>query len=417
MTQKARDSLGNVRLFQIVVLMSCAVAALSDTVVIPALPALKRQFAHLDNVDLLMGFLLTMPALFIAIGAPIAGYIVDRFGRKKVLLASALMMGLGGISGLFTESIWVLLAGRAIVGLGIAGIMPTLTTLIVDYFEGETRATMFGYQAAAIGTGGTIFLLLSGALADIRWNGSWLLYVYPLLLLPIMAVVIKEPPRSPANMGDNHDEAAPLPSVKFPVQMMVFVYGMVFMGQVLGFNISAQVPYHLENISSTSAGQIGIIVAANAVMFAIGSASAGWFYRHFSPLRIITIALPIIALGAFCISIAPSWHVVVVGLALNGFGFGIWVPNMGNWLANNAHESQRGRILGGFNTAILSGQFVAPIVSTPIVNATDIPTLFAGMSATFMVVALTVYVWRASLLRWTTQRADVIAAPSAVYPA
>lgn len=402
-----RTLIKDVRLFKLAILLASAMGVMTDAVVTPALPAVKAHFGHIDNMDMLVRLFLTMPALFVAIGSPIAGFIVDRFGRKPYLLISAVLIGVGGCVGLLTESFTVLLISRAVVGFAIAGTATSLGALVSDYFDGEERANLFGLQAAFIGIGGTTFLTFGGMLADISWNAPFWLYLYPFILLPFLMMVIVEPPRPSI-----HLPLGETPSVRpmFPLQLMTFVYGLCFTGQLMGYNVSAQVPFYLESLSSLSMGQIGMALSANAIAFSIGSLSAGWYYKRFSPLMVIAIAFPILSAAAFAIAAATSWHLVAVGLVLNGYGFGMWMPNMSAWLANNAHETVRGRILGGLTTSVLLGQFVAPLLSQPFVTMAGVPTLFAISSVIWMGLGVAVYIYRANLMRWTSRHALIPAA-------
>jgi MFS family permease len=58
--------------------------------------------------------ILTAPALFIAIGAPIAGTIIDRFGRKACWVLAVFLYGLAGSSGFFAERDWANAAGAGV---------------------------------------------------------------------------------------------------------------------------------------------------------------------------------------------------------------------------------------------------------------------------------------------------------------
>jgi MFS family permease len=51
--------------------------------------------------------------------------------------------------------------------------MTTATTLIADYYEGERRSAVMGQQAAFMGFGGVVFLVLGGVLADLSWRAPF----------------------------------------------------------------------------------------------------------------------------------------------------------------------------------------------------------------------------------------------------
>lgn len=391
----------NARIFKIVILFACALSAMGDAVVTPALPAVKAHFGDMNNADLMVRLFLTMPALFMAISSPVVGYVIDRYGRKHYLLFSATLLAVAGGVGLITESFTVLLISRAFVGIGTAGTSAVMTALIGDFFDGQERANLYGAQSAAFGMGQTLMLLAAGMLADVAWNAPFWLYLYPVVLMPFMIGILREPTRDKSNLSAaSVVQATPV----LPLQMMIFTYGMGFIGQLIGFNMMAQMPFHLQSILGDEASAIGVVMTGNTIALILGAASAGWFNKQFNAPMITAVLLPILAAAAFVIASATTPTMIFAGLLLNGFALGVMIPALNTELVEVTHESQRGRILTGYTTAILLGQFCAPLVGQPIVASFGIPMLFAISSVVWMVLGVTIYVSRASIMRWTMRR-------------
>ncbi|MCX2793475.1 MFS transporter [Microbulbifer thermotolerans] len=116
-----------------------ALTIMSGATIAPSLPALQAHFANHADSQLLSRLVLTLPALFIALCAPVAGAICDRFGRMGILMVSVLLYGLAGLSGLVADSLSAILAGRTLLGVSVAGIMTSITALVGDYFSGRER--------------------------------------------------------------------------------------------------------------------------------------------------------------------------------------------------------------------------------------------------------------------------------------
>ena len=72
----------------ITLLVASSIAGMGGGVVIPAMPKILEHFHDVPHAELLVRLFLTTPALFTAIGAPLAGLIVDKYGRKKLLLCA-----------------------------------------------------------------------------------------------------------------------------------------------------------------------------------------------------------------------------------------------------------------------------------------------------------------------------------------
>ena len=68
------------------------------------------------------------------------------------------MYAVAGTSGFWLNDIHLILIGRFFLGLGVAGIMTSATTLIGDYFTGESRNKFMSLQSAFIALGGLLFI-------------------------------------------------------------------------------------------------------------------------------------------------------------------------------------------------------------------------------------------------------------------
>ncbi len=123
-------------------LVTSTLTVMSGATISPSLPAIQAYFADVPSADYWVRLVLTMPALFIVIGAPVAGILTDSWGRKGLLIVSTLLYGFAGASGYVLDTLWALLAGRALLGLAVAGIMTTVTTLFTDYYKGDERAKL-----------------------------------------------------------------------------------------------------------------------------------------------------------------------------------------------------------------------------------------------------------------------------------
>ena len=115
---------------QVALLLIASLTIMAGTIVAPALPAIREAFAGQKQVDLLSRMVLTLPAVFVAACAPLAGALADRFGRKRLLLFFVLLYALAGTSGLYANSLTAVLIGRAILGISIGGIVAAFWGLI-----------------------------------------------------------------------------------------------------------------------------------------------------------------------------------------------------------------------------------------------------------------------------------------------
>jgi MFS family permease len=76
------------RLTGATLLLASTLTIMSGATISPALPAMRTAFSATPNADVLVQFALTIPALFIAVSAPVTGAVVDRLERTKLLFVS-----------------------------------------------------------------------------------------------------------------------------------------------------------------------------------------------------------------------------------------------------------------------------------------------------------------------------------------
>jgi MFS family permease len=271
---------------KLTLLLASSLTVMSGATVSPSLPAMKQQFeSAISDPDLrttLVKLVITLPALFIVIGSPIAGIIVDRFGRKPLLLMTTVLYGFAGSSGLFLESLPAILVGRAVLGFAVAGVMVSATTLIADYYSGPARAAFMGLQAGFMGLGGVVFLTLGGALAQQNWHYPFGIYLFawPIALL-VFAFIIEPDSAEPTrrersnshqqNMGSGNDFTSQSP----PVGVMVIVYGFTTLSQIAFYLIPVQLPFFLDGLVKANPSQSGMAIALCTLFSAVASVTYG----------------------------------------------------------------------------------------------------------------------------------------------
>lgn len=348
---------------RLTLLLISTLTVMAGATIAPSLPAMRQFFAEVPNADYWVRLVLTLPALFIALGAPFIGVMIDRLGRKPLLVVALALYGLAGSSGLWLNQLPAILLGRALLGLSVASVMVTATTLIADYYTGPARGQFLGLQAAFMALGGVVFLSVGGVLADLNWRSPFLIYFVALLLLPCALLFLPEPPRDRSNAA--HSQAAADP-VQLPVSLVALTYGIALLTQIVFYMIPVQIPFYLGALVNATASQSGMAIALCTLCSAITSFSYQKIKSRLSFISIYGIAFCNMAIGYGVISFASRYGGVLVGLAIAGLGLGLLMPNMSFCLTTATPSAVRGRILGGLTTCLFLGQFLSPLVSQPL---------------------------------------------------
>ncbi len=377
------------------VLLASTLTVMSGATIAPSLPAMQDHFSGVENAQFWVRLVLTMPALFIVIGSLMAGQMVDRLGRKPLLIGSALLYGLAGGSGFVLNSLFSILCGRALLGLAVAGVMVSATTLIADYYQGDRRANFMGLQAAFMGFGGVLFLSVGGFVADLNWRLPFLIYLLSWLLLPMMVLSLVEPARGQGNGLDANPSSQQVTPSRLPVMLLVLVYGSALIMQMIFYLIPVQLPFYLRQIAQADATRSGLAIAFATLLSALASLNYGRIKRHFNFISILAIAFTLMGIGYLGLGVAGTYWLILFVLIPTGLGLGLLMPNLNVWTSAEVPDDLRGRALGGLTTFFFLGQFLSPIAAQPISNT-------VGLAATYGLAGVLLVVLGAIL--WTSKK-------------
>lgn len=369
---------------KITLLLTGSLTVMAGAVVTAAIPNIKHSYGYLENAELLSKLVVTLPSLFIALVAPFAGRLIDRAGRKKVLLWSLFFYAAGGTSGLYFSDVYLLLFGRAILGISVAGIMTINTTLIGDYFKGKMRSRFMGWQGAFMGFGGVFFVSTGGLLADISWRWPFLVYGISWILLLMAHKYLYEPEIIRQNIPKRLPGKKQLKNKKY-----ILLYLTAFFGMLFFYLIPTQVPFLLQNSGEMKNSTIGFSISIAVLMGALVSVNYGKIRQKLNFYQIYVLTFLLMGAGYVMTSIFSGYAGILAGLILAGFGTGMLMPNTNLWLISLAPAERRGRMVGLLNLAVYSGQFFSPVVVSPL-NATwslSVSFLVCGV----MMLAMAIY--------------------------
>ncbi|MFW0786528.1 MFS transporter [Gordonia sp. CPCC 206044] len=140
-------------------------------------PSATQQLWILDIYGFLIaGLLITM------------GNVGDRVGRRRILLAGAALFGVASVIAAFAPNAAVLVAARALMGVGGATLMPSSLSLIANMFpNARDRAKAIGVWTAAFAGGSAIGPVIGGVLLHHFWWGAVFLINVPVLAILFLA--------------------------------------------------------------------------------------------------------------------------------------------------------------------------------------------------------------------------------------
>jgi MFS family permease len=335
-----------------VLLLSSCLSVLGAVLLAPVLPRIEDAFAGTPGVHALTPIVLTAPALVIGLTAMIAGRIVDRLGRKRLLVWALLVYAVVGTAPLWLASLPLILFSRVLVGLTEAAIMTCCTTLLADYFHGPQRARYFGLQTVYTTVAATVFFGLGGVLGAQSWRTPFWLYALSLPLAALAERFVWQPGSSGARSGA-------LPSL--PWRRLAPPIAVTLVGGLVFYALIVELSFALDDLGVKSTARIGAISAIASLATAVG----GWSFTRLArrdPAVTIPAAFTLSGIGLVALGLAGSVPVAVLAAVVTGFGNGLLLPAMLTWALGALTFEQRGRATGAWTSALFIGQFVGPLI-------------------------------------------------------
>ncbi|WP_344978142.1 MFS transporter [Streptosporangium fragile] len=138
------------------------VVSVQQTVVIPLLPRMMTAFG-VSVAEVTWVF--TASLLAGAVATPLLSRLGDMYGKKRMILFTVGLLVLGSVICALSDSLGVLIAGRALQGAS-AALIPLAIGMIKDSFPPARVMTAIGVVSATMGVGGSLGMIVTGLIAD-----------------------------------------------------------------------------------------------------------------------------------------------------------------------------------------------------------------------------------------------------------
>lgn len=343
---------GSVPLRAPLLMAGSCLPVLGAVLIAPVLPKMQDHFDSVPGAKTLVPVVLTVPALALALLAPFAGVVVDRLGRKRLLVVATVLYAVFGTAPLWLDSLGAIVASRVLVGITEAAIMTCCTTLIGDYYTGRVRDRYLALQTMCASASATAFFVIGGAAGSAGWRAPFWIYAVGLLLAPLMATAL---PKPRANAAEPAVETRP-----FPVRRLAGICALTVFGAMVFYTVPVETAYLLDDLGITSTGVIGLATALASAATVAGSIA---FTRlPGTPVGRLPVVFALCGTGFLVMALADGPAPLIAGAVLNCLGTGVLLPSLLTTAMSRLEYADRGRGTGLWTAAFFFGEFVCPLV-------------------------------------------------------
>jgi MFS family permease len=362
------DSTGAPRRRAIVAIAVAAVtidAALLGLIA-PLLPEIEERTGASEGE---LGLSLAAYAVPIALLSLPLGRAADVLGRRALLVAGLVLVAVGSGMIAASESLAVLIAARAVQGIGSAASWISALALVSDTAAPGKRGEALGVALGATGVGSIAGPALGGVAADVlSFEAPFLiacafagvLLVSALVLLPRGVPLSRPAVPAPAAIirstrSGNGAWAAAI------VLASACVLGLV---EVIA-------PLDLDARLGLSSAAIGLLFAGSiAVDAALAPLGGRWGDRR-GRRGPAVVGVAVTALSTLLLSVLPGVGGTAVALAVYGAGFSLCFSAAVPWLDEAFDEAERGLAYGVQNLLYAGGYALGPVLGGLLLEVAD----------------------------------------------
>lgn len=326
----------------------------------PTLPTLLAHFHDVPNARTMVPLLITAPSACIALFAPGAGVIADRFGRRQLMLWCLALYAAGGLCPFLIDNFWAVVGGRILIGIGEAGVLTVVNTLLADYYEEKDRHRWLMIQGLVGSCLGTLTIAGSGFLAAQGWQYPFLVYgiAIPIFLASLFYLFEPNARKKPVAAAGGATAAA-RPKSQFPLKVAVIVCSVtvllstIYFVQVINFSLL------LKELGLSDPKSIGLSMALPSIGVPIGAVLYRYTTRYGAGAQIFLVFL-CYAIGLGGIGMSPDYQTALAFAFVQQLANGMIVPSLITWVHGRFGSEHLGRAMGLWCSAFFAAQFLSP---------------------------------------------------------
>jgi MFS family permease len=321
-----------------------AVTALGLLSIGATLPVLPRYITGpLGEGDVAVGIVGGAFAVTGLLFRPIGGAIADARGRKRVVVAGALITVVGGILLFLPLDVPGLVLSRFVVGAGEGMVYTAGAAWIVDMSPPDRRGRIIGLYGLAIWGGLSIGPPVGELLLDqFDYEAVWAFTLIAPLLGALIAMRIPES-YAPVEIERPAGRGARLRSL---IATESLVPGAALAMTIVGYaTLASFIVLHVDDRDIGNGALVFTSFAATVVAMRI---FGGWIPDRYGGARTAAAAAAIAGCGSLAIAFAQSLFAVLAGAVLMGAGFALIFPSLALLVINRVPEERRGAAMGTF---------------------------------------------------------------------
>jgi len=310
------------------------------------------------------GLITTMFLLTAIVIRPFAGKLMQKYGKKTLLVLSLAIFFLVAIAYFLPESVGSLLIVRAFHGIGFGMATTATGTIVADIIPNSRRGEGMGYYSMSMNLAMVAGPFL-GLMAINSWGSNTLFLLAVIFaVLAILTGLFIKLPKNAVSAAPSKEEKSPskfggiLEPSAIPISIVAALFGIVY-SSILSFVSVYADGKGLQSVS-------GYFFVVYAVVMLIGRPFAGRWFDRYGANVIVYPCILLFAVGMLTLSNVNTAFFFLFAAALIGLGYGTLFPSFQTIAIQKAAPEKRGlataTFLSLFDSGIGIGSFLVGFV-------------------------------------------------------
>jgi MFS family permease len=320
-----------------------------------------------------ISFAVSLRGLEMGIFAPIVGFLVDRFGSRKLLFAGAIMSGFGLISLSMTQSLAMFYASFLILAFGAGGCTSVVTMTVVANWFKKKVGIAFGIMASGFGASGLLVPLIVGLIDRYDWRVTLVILGLGMWVVGIpLSLVVRNKPEQYGQVPDGHvsekqrsdkDIASNGIALGFKAVLKHRTFLFLNITEIIRMmSVTSVVIHVMPYLSSVGISRYtaGLIAAAIPLVSILGRFGLGWLGDFFDKRYVLAAAFLLMGSGVLAFCYMHVLWIALLFLLLFPPGFGGSMVLRGAILREYFGTASFGKMLGIIMGSASIGGIIGP---------------------------------------------------------
>jgi OFA family oxalate/formate antiporter-like MFS transporter len=325
-----------------------------------------------------ISFAMSLRGIEMSFLSPLIGFLVDRYGSRRLVFWGVITMSLGFFTFSATQSLWMFYASFVLIAFGGGGCASVVFMRVVTNWFRRRAGLALGVISSGFGASGLIVPLIVYLIDTSGWRIALILLGVGTLIVGIpLAFVIRDTPEICGLHPDGQDTNTMIVGASKKINIeeefmsfrdalkhraFLFLAISEFLRMLaIGALVTHIMPYlNILHISRTTAG---LMTGSLAFLSIFGRLGFGWMADLFDKRIIMVASFSLLSLGFFLFCYVDIPWVMIVFLIIFPIGFGGTIVLRGAFLLEYFGQRTFGRLLGITMGVAAAGSIIGPTMA------------------------------------------------------